>query len=129
MQYVFPHCSVLVDDANQYVETRFPDGTRVGSTPNRDPHSLRTAQRLGYGDDTWSMSRDHEIAHAWLAYLAGLPWSPTMWRLAHPSGPDIPDDDQVAEEEAMVLEFQRTADKDALPWISADVPGKEPLPW
>ena len=121
---------MLVDSVAQYVETRFADGTKVGSTPNRDAHSLRTAQRLGYGDDTWAMSRDHEIAHTWLAHLDGLPWSPTMWRLAHPYDPDLPDDDDVAEEETRVLEFQRLCDKEApRPWSVAEVPAKEPLTW
>ncbi|MDP9440677.1 MAG: hypothetical protein M3P34_00525 [Actinomycetota bacterium] len=130
MQYVFPSCSILVDNHAQYVETRFGDGTKVGSTPNRDDHSLRVAAGLGYGDDTWSMSRDHELAHTWLAHLAGLPWSPTMWRLAHPWDPDLPDDAAVAHEEATVLRFQGTLDKTGLrPWDLADVPAKAPLRW
>ncbi len=130
MRYVFPFCTVIVDESAAYVETRFDDGSKVGSTPNSDPHSRRTALALGYGDDTWAMSRDHELAHSWLAYLDGRPWSPTMWRLAHPYGEDLPDDDQVAYEEARVLEFQRTLDKSVpRPWDVADVPAKEPLTW
>ena len=130
MQYEFPNCAVLVDEQGRYVETRFPDGTKVGSTPNRDPHTLRTAAELGYGDDTFAMSRDHEISHSWLALLDGRPHSPTMWRLAHPYGDELPDDAQVAEEEARVLAFQRTLDKRApRPWDLADVPKKSDLPW
>ena len=130
MQYVFPQCRVLVDAASRYVETQFPDGTKVGSTPNRDPHSLNVAEGLGYGDDTWTMSRDHEMGHTWLAHLNGLPWSPTMWRLAHPDRSDVPDDATVAEEEATVLAFQATMAKDQpRPWDVADVPTKEALPW
>ena len=130
MQYDFPRCAVLVDEPGQYVETRFPDGTTVGSTPNRDPHTLATALDLGYGDDTFAMSSDHELAHTWLAHLDGRPWSPTMWRLAHPDGDELPDDAEVAEEEQRVLDFQRTLDKAApRPWDAADVPTKSPLPW
>jgi hypothetical protein len=130
VQYVFPSCAVLVDARGRYVETRFPDGTKVGSTPNDDPHTMRTAADLGYGRDTFAMSRDHEIAHSWLAHLAGRPWSPTMWRLAHPYDDDLPNDDEVAEEEAMVLAFQRTLVKDRpRPWDVADVPSKAELPW
>lgn len=130
MQYVFPSCAVIVDEVGQYVETRFADGTKVGSTPNRDAHTLRTAADLGYGHDTFAMSCDHEIAHTWLAHLAGRPWSPTMWRLAHPDDDDLPDDDEVATEEATVLAFQKTLDKGApRPWDLADVPEKRPLPW
>jgi hypothetical protein len=130
VQYVFPSCAVLVDERGRYVETRFPDGTKVGSTPNDDPHTLRTAADLGYGVDTFAMSRDHEVAHTWLAHLAGRPWSPTMWRLAHPYDDDLPNDDEVAREEATVLAFQRTIDKaQPRPWDLADVPEKAPLPW
>ena len=130
MQYDFPRCAVLVDVQGRYVETRFPDGTKVGSTPNRDPHTLDTARELGYGDDTFAMSCDHEVAHTWLAHLDGRPWSPTMWRLAHPDGEELPDDDEVAEEEQRVLDFQKTLDKAApRPWDVADVPTKSPLPW
>ena len=130
MRYVFPFCTVLVDEAGRYVETRFEDGTKVGSTPNRDPHTLNVAEELGYGDDTWAMSRDHELSHTWLAHLDGRGWSPTMWRLAHPEDDDLPDDDAVAHEEARVLEFQRTLDKTGpRPWDVADVPRREPLVW
>lgn len=130
MRYRFPHCSVLVDEQARYVETRFADGTKVGSTPNQDPHTLSTAARLGYGDDTWAMSRDHELAHSWLALLDGKPWSATMWRLAHPQGDDLPNDAEVAEEEARVLEFQQALDKAAArPWDEADTPSKGPLEW
>jgi hypothetical protein len=130
VRYVFPFCTVLVDDTGRYVETRFEDGTKVGSTPNRDPHTLNVSEELGYGDDTWAMSRDHELAHSWLAHLDGRRWSPTMWRLAHPWDDGVPDDDAVAHEEARVLEFQRTLDKTApRPWDVADVPRREPLVW
>jgi hypothetical protein len=130
VRYVFPFCIVLVDEQACYVETRFDDGNKVGSTPNRDPHTLRVAEDLGYGADTWTMSRDHEIAHTWLAHQDGLRWSPTMWRLAHPDGDDLPDDAAVAHEEARVLDFQRALDKEAArPWDLADVPAKEPLVW
>jgi len=130
VEYVFPGCSVLVDERARYVETRFPDGTKVGSTPNQDPHSLRLATELGYGGDTWTMSRDHELGHSWLALVDGLAWSPTIWRLAHPNGPDLPSDAEVAAEEARVLAFQRTIDKHAArSWDLAPVPRKQPLPW
>jgi hypothetical protein len=130
VQYVFPGCAVLVDESGRYVETRFPDGSKVGSTPNDDPHTLDVAADLGYGTDTWSMSRDHEVAHTWLAMLDGQPHSRTMWRLAHPYDDDLPDDAEVAEEEQRVLDFQRTIDKTGpRPWDLADVPAKAPLAW
>jgi hypothetical protein len=131
MQYEFARHVVVVDPAQRYVETRFPDGTTVGATPNRDDHSLRIARDLGYGDDTWAMSLDHELCHSWLAQVADQPWSPTLWRLAHPDDLDVANDVEVAEEEARVLEFQRRLDKDApRPWDTAPVPRRAPgLPW
>src|SRR3954453_23023328 len=117
VQYVFPACAVLIDEDGRYVETRFEDGAKVGSTPNRDEHSLRVAAELGYGDDTWTMSPDHEVAHSWLAHLDGRPGSRTVWRVPPPRGGDVPDDAEVAEEEARVLEFQKGLDKgQPRPW-------------
>jgi hypothetical protein len=130
VRYRFPNCSVLVDEEARYVETRFDDGAKVGSTPNSDPHTLATARQLGYGEDTWAMSRDHELAHSWLALQDQIPWSRTMWRLAHPHADDLPNDAEVAEEEARVLAFQQTLDKAApRPWDEADVPVRGPLQW
>jgi hypothetical protein len=130
VQYRFPHCAVLVDEEARYVETRFEDGTKVGSTPNLDAHTLNTAIQLGYGDDTWAMSRDHELAHTWLALLDDKPWSLTMWRLAHPDGDDLPNDAEVAQEEARVLAFQLGLDKERpRPWDEAEIPAKAPLAW
>ena len=130
MQYVFPRCRVIVDEDARYVESQMEDGTKVGATPNRDDHSLAIAAALGYGDDTWLMSRDHELSHAWLAHVAGHPWSPTMWRLAHPHSAEVADDVAVAEEEARVLEFQRALDKSKpRPWDTSDEVERRPLAW
>ena len=121
---------MVVDEEQRYVETRFPDDSKVGSTPNADAHTMDVARDLGYGDDTWAMSRDHEISHSWLAYLDGVPHSPTMWRLAHPYDDALPNDAEVAEEEARVLAFQATLDKSApRPWESGEIPVKPELPW
>lgn len=85
---------------------------------------------LGYGHDTWLMSRDHELSHTWLAYLDLQALSPTMWRLAHPHSSDVAGDVEVAEEEARVLEFQRRLDKGgARPWDTSAAIEKLPLPW
>jgi len=129
VRYVFRGCSVLIDERDRYVETRFLDDSKVGSTPNVDRHSLLVAAELGY-DDTWSMSRDHELAHSWLAHMEGLACSPTMWRLAHPERSDVLSDTEVAEEEARVLSFQRSLDKVApRPWDMGEIPSDHGLPW
>jgi hypothetical protein len=106
-EYVFAGCTILVDDENRYLETWFPDGTSVPATPNFDEASIALAHDLGYDGDTWAMSRDHELAHTWLAVAAGQGRSGTLWRLVHPSDPDAVDNDEVAREEARVLRFQR----------------------
>jgi len=130
VQYVFPRCRVLVDEKARYVESIMEDGTKVGATPNRDNWSLQTSSGLGYGDDTWAMSRDHELSHSWLAHLDGKPCSPTMWRLAHPHSAEVADDVEVAEEEARVLAFQQALDKtEPRPWESAPGIERLPLPW
>ena len=130
MQYVFPRCRVLVDEEARYVESRMEDGTKVGATANGDERSRRTAAELGYGDDTWAMSRDHELSHTWLAHLEGAPWSPTMWRLAHPQGSDVADDVAVAEEESRVLAFQGTLDKSSpRPWDTSTEIERLPISW
>jgi hypothetical protein len=130
VQYRYPRCTVIVDAAARYVETRFDDGRTVGSTPNDDEHTLRIAADLGYGTDTWAMSRDHEMCHTWLAHVAGLPWSPTFWRLAHPEAVGSIGDTEVAEEETRVLDFQRQLDKAApRPWDDGSIPVDDTLPW
>ena len=130
MLYKFPGCEVRVDEHRRYVETRFPDGARVGSTPNADEHTLNVAAELGYGTDTFAMSRDHELAHSWLAYQDGRVASPTMWRLAHPEAEGLPDDVEVSQEEARVLAFQKALDKSSPPpWDLAEIPEKHPLAW
>jgi hypothetical protein len=130
VQYAYPHCTVIIDEAAHYVETRFTDGAIVGSTPNQDDHTLKMAAELGYGTDTWTMSKDHEMAHTWLAHVAGLPWSATFWRISHPTEQGSIGDDEVADEETRVLEFQRHLDKAApRPWDRSDIPTVDTLPW
>jgi hypothetical protein len=130
VQYLFPRCTVIVDEVARYVETRFQDGSTVGSTPNADEHTLELAHQLGYGTDTWTMSKDHEICHTWMAHLEGQPYSATFWRIAHPALTDSIGDDDVADEEARVLDFQRDLAKDQpRPWDTGDVAVERSLPW
>lgn len=65
VQYFFRGCTVIVDETQRYIESRFPDGGAAGSTPHADPQTLDVATEMGYAD-TWTMSRDHELAHTWL---------------------------------------------------------------
>lgn len=114
--YVFEFCEVCVDDPARYMQTTFFDGSIVSATPNYSPQSFCLAGRLGYGLDVWGMSKDHELIHTWLS--GGL--SPTLWRMANlTSEHDISDND-VAEEESRVFDFQKNLDKFApRPWENA----------
>jgi hypothetical protein len=94
------------DDCSS-VRTVFPDGGTLDATPNQDPESLRHARELGYGTDTGRMSRDHELAHTFLAVALGLDRSPTLWTTAHPGRPGGAGPEQRAWEEALVFDFQR----------------------
>jgi hypothetical protein len=60
------------------------------------------------------MTKDHELAHTWLAMRRGLPHSPVLWAVAH----DLElDSDEVRDEEAKVLAFQKALVKDLpKPW-------------
>jgi hypothetical protein len=120
-EYVFAGCTVIVDEEHRYLETWFPDGTRVPAAPNYDAASIERAHDLGYEGDTWAMTRDHELAHSWLAVTSGLGQSPTLWHLAHPEAEPLGEHD-VNGEEARVLRFQRTLSKPGpRPWDVAQV--------
>ena len=93
-------CVFALDLANQYAETRFADGTTVPACPHDTDDYRETARQLGYGADTWAMCWQHEMFHTVLAIAAGLPYSPTLWAVAHGEQGSV-------DEEAAVLEFQR----------------------
>jgi len=83
--------------------------TRIGDLsvdayPHDTDEYLTRARALGYGDDVFAMSRDHEIAHALLALWLGLDVSPTMKGVA--SGDYWPDHNV---EEAAILGIQAFA--------------------
>ena len=106
-------CSVVVDEEQKYVETRFPDGSKVPAVPNDDPDSLSMASDLGYGENIWQMTIDHEVSHSWLAFLDGT-YSKALWVVAHPEA-DF--GDEVGQEEERVLEFQKKLiASDKRPW-------------
>jgi hypothetical protein len=90
-----------VDLYRKGVDTVFRDGTDVWAQPRDDDEYRATAERLGYGSDTLRMCQDHELAHTVLAVLAGQPYSPTLWGVAH--GHHWP---YYHDEEAAVLAFQ-----------------------
>lgn len=100
-------CLVRIFDQAHYVETIFPDGTKVPAAPQDSDEYRATAQRIGYGTDTWRMCLEHEIAHTGLLQSLGLPYSPTLWAVAHGQHDGIPGSPgEMAAEEDLVLAFQ-----------------------
>ena len=89
-----------------FTETRFPDGTRVPAYPSGLPEQAQMSRRLGYGADVMRMCREHEVLHTWLCELFGLPYSPTLWAVAHDNAGGCAPDWAQREEEALVLSFQ-----------------------
>jgi hypothetical protein len=52
------------------------------------------------------MCREHEVLHTWLCELFGLPYSPTLWAVAHENAEGCAPDWAQAQEESLVLSFQ-----------------------
>jgi hypothetical protein len=100
-------CVITIDDDARRLVTRFPDGSELPATGNADPESVARAHDLGHAGDTWAMSRDHEIAHSFLAARAGRPCSPTLYHAANPDSPVGADPEERLREECRVLTFQR----------------------
>src|SRR5947209_2625946 len=78
----FKNCVVRLEESG-FTETVFPDGTRVPAYPTGCPDQLKMAKALGYDADLARMCREHEVLHTWLCELFGLPYSPTLWAVAH----------------------------------------------
>jgi hypothetical protein len=107
-EYRIGECVVVIDDGARCLVTRFADGSTLFAAPQDDDDYRDTARDLGYGDDTWSMTKDHELAHSWLAStLGGLPRSPTLWSAANPGKPGVLNRREQGEEETRVMAFQR----------------------
>lgn len=67
------------------------------------PEDLDRARHLGY-PDVDAMTFEHDQIHSRLAWALGLPYSPTMWSLAHGEDLRQPLTDL---EEMMVMAAQR----------------------
>ena len=100
----FQHC--WVHSAPGYTETCYHDGTRVTATPEDSDSYRANAAALGYGADTASLSRDHEILHTFLAEALGYGSSPTLWAVAHNFEGEVALLWEQEEEESWTLAFQ-----------------------
>ena len=100
----FRHC--WVNSTLGYTETCYHDGTRVTATPEDSDAYRANALALGYGTDTASLSRDHEILHTFLAEALGYGSSPTLWAVAHNFEAQTAPIWEQEEEETWTLAFQ-----------------------
>lgn len=102
-QACFRHGRTLVEIFDGYVHTTLPDGATVHAVPGQTKEDVARAHSLGYGGDTWLMTRDHDRFHAMLAYALGLQESPALRRTAEGGKSTLVTD----LEEAAVLGIQR----------------------
>ena len=100
----FRHC--WVNSTLGYTETCYHDGTRVTATPQDSEEYRANAANLGYGTDTGSLSRDHEILHTFLAEALSGGASPTLWAVAHNFEVAVAPIWEQEEEESWTLAFQ-----------------------
>jgi len=97
------------------MQTVFYDNTVAGACPNDDEESRARAFSLGYGDNIWQMTLEHEIAHILAAKLSGKSHSIILWNVAHGGGNHWPEGGR--EEEAMtfaIMRLEQTGHRDAL---------------
>lgn len=93
------HVSLCEDHVSVFLVTKFPDGAYTLARPD------------GPGPWAWY----HDLFHSALAAFHGWPHSPALWRVAHPTSPDVCNDDFVAREEAAVLALQTAAQRSLAP--------------
>lgn len=84
----------------------WPDGTSVPGAPEDTDDYRKTAREHGYGDDTLSLCREHELMHVALCDWLGMS-SPVMENLRRGGGMAGAEIRQM--EEAAVLAVQRFA--------------------
>lgn len=86
------------------METVFDDGTVAGACPMwSHEESKQRARDLGYGDDLWRMTVEHEIAHTLTAELRGDPHSIILWNVSHGDGKRWPPGGKDEEARALAL--------------------------
>lgn len=105
IRFEFGITTVEVWPEQRYLRTMYSDGCQVDAAPQLTRDYLDTAQRLGYGDDTWAMCVEHEIMHTLLAMADGRAVSPALWAVAHRTE-DV-HREIIAKEEDYVMSMQR----------------------
>jgi hypothetical protein len=105
IRFEFGITVVEVWPAVHYLQTVYRDGSLVSAAPHETNEYRRTAELLGYGDDTWSMCLEHEIFHTLIAMAEGRAVSVALWAVAHHS--EVLHCDLILAEEAKVMCFQK----------------------
>jgi hypothetical protein len=101
---------VRIFEDTRYLETVFPDGTKVPAAPHDTDSYRAQAEALCYtpdADGCWQMCRDHEIGHTLLTQTLGLEHSPSLWAVAHGTPNHTEISGEMWAEEELVLAFQR----------------------
>lgn len=85
--YRVGQCVQRRDETYLSLETVFPDGVTMRALPDFTRDEARAAAMGVSVLDLW---RTHDLSHAVLAEALRLPWSPTLYRVAHrlPLPPD-----------------------------------------
>src|SRR3954470_16443524 len=67
----FRYGLTLVEVFAGWVRTTLPDGVQILAMPQTSEEDVARARSLGYADDVWAMTRDHDRFHALLAHAFG----------------------------------------------------------
>lgn len=114
--YEIGRVRVHVLDDVPHLWTAWDDGLILPAGP-APADRLALCADMGYGDDLWAMSLDHEIAHHWLAVLDGLPFSVSLRLVAAGQTADPETRAYIVAEEERVCRWQWQLDKAApRPW-------------
>jgi hypothetical protein len=95
-----------------HISTVFADSLRVEAAPDH-ARDLMIARAYGYGDDTLSLWRHHDLYHTVLLQALGYPYSPTLRNIIEPG---VASDVFRAAEEAFVLDTQYFLNGGPPPW-------------
>lgn len=101
-RYQFRRCVFTANDAEQYAVTEFFDGSKVPARPESTDSYYARVVDLGC-PSAWDMCWQHEVSHTVICELWGLPWSPTLFAVAH----NLPVRDEFWEEEEATLALQK----------------------
>lgn len=110
LRLILPHSEVLVYPDQQYIATKFPDGSECGALREDTDENRREAADQGYtgSDAVWRSLADHELGHSLVSLWLWDRASPT---LQHEAGAQRVPYGMRLGEEAIVIAFQRWMNK------------------